>query len=94
MLFSGCSKEEPVVEISAGEQIFNRNCKVCHAQGINGAPILGNEAMWKDRKSQPVDTLIAHAMNGYGLMPAKGGNPELTEQDIRACVNFMLSKLE
>lgn len=94
MLFSGCSKEEPVVEISAGEQIFTQNCKVCHAQGINGAPIIGNAVMWKDRKTQPVETLVEHAMNGYGLMPAKGGNADLTEEEIRECVKFMLSKLE
>lgn len=94
MLFSGCSKEEPVVEISAGEQIFNKNCKVCHAQGINGAPIIGNAAMWKERKDQGIDTLVEHAMNGYGLMPAKGGNTTLTEEEIRECVTFMLSKLE
>ncbi len=94
MLFSGCSKEEVVVEISAGEQIFKGTCKVCHAQGINGAPILGNQAMWKERANQGIDTLVKHAMNGYGLMPAKGGNEALTEAEIREAVNFMLSKLE
>lgn len=91
---SACSKKAAKVEPSKGELTFIASCKVCHAQGINGAPILGNLAMWKNRKDQPLETLVSHAIEGYGLMPAKGGNTELTEDEIREAIQFMLSKLE
>ena len=97
ILISGCSKTEPEPEEitpSIGEQVFNGTCKVCHAQGINGAPILGNKKMWQSRITKGVPTLIEHATNGFGLMPAKGGNTSLTDEEISAAVNFMVSKVQ
>lgn len=75
------------------EKIYTKNCKVCHAQGLNGAPILGNAKMWADRASKGKDTLVNHAVNGFGLMPAKGGKTDLSDEDVELVVNFMLSKL-
>ena len=94
----GCDAEisEPKLnpELVLGESLYTKNCKVCHAQGINGAPILGNKAMWKNRAIQTLPVLVEHASNGYGLMPAKGGKKDLTEQDIELVVRYMLSELE
>ncbi|MFC3150772.1 c-type cytochrome [Litoribrevibacter euphylliae] len=81
-------------ELELGEQIYTGTCKACHAGGINGAPILGNNKMWSKRAPQGIPTLVEHASNGYGLMPAKGGNTSLNEQEITAAVKFMLSQLE
>jgi cytochrome c5 len=67
---------------------------VCHSQGINGAPILGNKKNWAPRAPQGIDVLIEHATNGYGLMPAKGGKTHLQEPDIRAAITYMLSAIE
>ena len=91
-LFVACSQEDP--DLALGETTFNNVCKVCHMQAINGAPILGNEKMWAPRKGQGLDVLVEHATNGYGLMPPKGGREDLTEEEIRAAIKFMLSKLE
>jgi cytochrome c5 len=79
---------------SVGEALYKKNCKVCHAQGINGAPMLGNKKMWAPRAQQGKDVLVSHAINGFGLMPAKGGKTHLTEDDISAVVGYMLSKVE
>lgn len=99
----GCSKHEaaespalsPVLSpaLAQGEAVFKRTCKVCHAQGINGAPIIGNANMWKERVKQGIPTLAEHAANGYGLMPAKGGNTELTTEEITAAVTYMVEQL-
>ena len=94
---SACSKkEEPAVAAAShpGEAIFTKNCKVCHAQGINGAPILGNQAMWSKRTGQGEAVLVQHAISGYGLMPAKGGNTDLPDEDVAKAVSFMLSKVQ
>lgn len=93
ILISACTSEEDKL-VAAGEAIYTANCKVCHAQGINGAPVLGNNKNWAPRKEQGIDVLVEHATNGFGLMPAKGGKTDLTEEDIRAAITFMLSKLE
>ena len=100
LLVAGCSQksEQPVAAvdplIAEGEQIVRANCKVCHAQGINGAPILGNQKMWQERSQQPIPVLVQHATEGFGLMPARGGNEALTEQEITAAVTYMLSLLD
>ena len=80
--------------LEAGSATYEAVCKVCHAQGINGAPILGNKKMWAKRAPQGLDTLVNHAMNGYGLMPAKGGRSELDQAQISNAVRYMLSQLE
>ncbi|MCM2680087.1 c-type cytochrome [Echinimonas agarilytica] len=87
-----CSEEPP--EPSQGELIVKGTCKVCHAQGINGAPIIGNKKMWGPRLGQGIPVLVEHASNGYGLMPAKGGNDALTKEEITAAVEYMVSQVQ
>lgn len=91
-IICACTKTDP--DIVAGEQVFNQTCKVCHASGINGAPIVGNKTMWRDRATQGVDVLTQHAFEGYGLMPAKGGNDTLGKEQINHAVKYFLSRLE
>ncbi len=89
----GCSSEEQKI-LEQGQAIYNSTCKVCHAQGINGAPILGNKKMWSKRANQGLEVLVQHASQGYGLMPAKGGNEKLTESEISSAIQYMLSQLQ
>lgn len=92
---AACSQEPaPDPLLVKGEAIYKGTCKVCHAQAINGAPIPGNSKMWGPRAEQGIDTLVQHASEGFGLMPAKGGNEALTQEDLKAAITFMLSKLE
>ncbi len=88
-----CS-EKSAPENSVGQQVFQGTCKVCHAGGINGAPIFGNKKMWEKRLPQGIDTLVSHAINGYGLMPAKGGNTSLTDEQISHAVNYMVQHVK
>lgn len=93
VVVSGCASEEDKL-LSAGAEIYKANCKVCHSQGINGAPVFGNKKNWAPRAPQGIDVLVEHATNGYGLMPAKGGKTHLQEADIRAAITYMLSAIE
>ncbi len=89
---TACEKTDP--DLPAGEAIVNQTCKACHAGGLNNAPILGNKKMWEPRAAQGLDTLVEHAINGFELMPAKGGNDTLTDEEIRQAIKYMLSLLE
>ena len=62
-----------------------------------GAPKLGDKSAWKPRIAQGIDTLIKHAENGYtgpdgNHMPARGGNPSLSDEQIAATVKWMVSQ--
>jgi cytochrome c5 len=81
-------------QLKLGEEIYNGTCIACHAQGINGAPILGNNKMWAKRAPQGEEVLLEHASQGYGLMPAKGGNTDLSDEEVAAAIKYMLSQLE
>ena len=91
-LMSGCSKESKQLEL--GKELFDANCKVCHVQGINGAPILGNKKMWGPRLAQGAETLTQHAIEGYGLMPAKGGKVGLRDDEVATIVRYMISQVQ
>ena len=81
-----------------GGTIYGNLCTGCHTAGVNKAPQLV-KAQWAARVAQGVDTLHSHAINGFngpdgGVMPAKGGNPALSDEQVKATVDWMLTQLK
>ena len=74
-----------------GASVYAGACIACHQAGVAGAPKFGDAAAWSERVSLGEDALIASVINGKGAMPPKAGNPSLTEAQIRAAVEHMLS---
>ena len=77
-----------------GADVYKKTCSVCHDQGIAGAPKLGDKAAWAPRIKQGKEALYKVGMNGKpGTgMVAKGGNASLSDADVKAAVDFMMSK--
>ncbi len=82
----------------AGKKVFGATCSLCHASGAAGAPIFGNKADWDPRIAQGMDVLYKHAIEGYtgakGVMPARGGSTTLSDDDVKAAVNYMVDKVK
>ncbi|WP_223787009.1 c-type cytochrome [Marinicella meishanensis] len=80
-----------------GEMIYNNVCMACHTTGAGGAPKLV-AAEWETRLDKGMDAVIAQAINGFmgeaGLMPAKGGRADLSDEQVKVAVEFMTSHLE
>jgi len=80
-----------------GSVIYGNLCAGCHTSGAGGAPQL-TQAAWSNRVAQGVDTLVKHAIEGYqgqaGLMPARGGNPSLSDEQVAATVKWMVDNLK
>ena len=78
----------------SGESVYQSACFACHGTGAAGAPKVGDAAAWTERLAQGMDTLINNAINGFqgsaGVMPARGGNPNLSDEAVTAAVEFML----
>jgi len=73
-----------------GSAVYDGLCKTCHAAGVAGAPIPGSD-LWAARLAERgVDGMVQNAINGLNAMPARGGNPSLTDAQIQAAVEFML----
>jgi len=78
--------------LADGEATYKSICFACHGTGAAGAPKLGDKAMWAPRIATGNDALYAAAINGKGAMPAKGGNPALSDGDIKGAVDYMVGQ--
>ena len=79
-------------DLALGEKTFNANCAACHGAGVLGAPKVGDKTAWAPRIAQGKDTLYTHALNGFKMMPPKGGNAALKDEEVKAVVDYMVSK--
>jgi len=78
---------------SQGELVYRKTCVVCHSEGMLGAPRLGDSRAWAPRLAAGKEALVASVRNGKGEMPPKGGNPKFTDEDLRAAVDYIVSKM-
>lgn len=77
-----------------GKGTYDKACSICHAAGVANAPKLGDQAAWKDRIAKGKETLYTNALKGLNAMPPKGGNMSLSDADVKAAVDYMVSKTE
>ncbi len=77
-----------------GESIYNSACLACHSTGVAGSPMLGDVDNWAPRIAQGMEVLLDHAINGFqgaaGVMPAKGGNASLSDEQVASAVEYMI----
>lgn len=79
-----------------GPALFDAVCKTCHGPGLAGAPKFGDHAAWAPRLAKGKAALYDHALHGFkgsaGVMIAKGGRADLSDDLIKAGVDYMVSK--
>ena len=73
----------------SADAIIKANCAMCHAGGLMGAPKIGDIGLWAPRIAQGRDMLINNAIKGIRMMPAKGGNSRLTDEEVAVAVISM-----
>ncbi len=76
----------------SGEEVVKAVCSMCHATGLMNAPKIGDKAQWGPRIAQGYETLVQHAEAGIRTMPARGGNPDLTDAEIAGAVANMANQ--
>jgi len=73
----------------SGEKIAQKNCALCHASGMMNSPKIGDKEQWAPRIAQGKEMLVNNAIMGIRTMPAKGGNPSLSDAEVAAAVVWM-----
>ena len=80
----------------SGEKIYKSTCFACHDMGVAGAPKVGDKALWESRIAAGNAVMYASAINGkqssVGVMPPKGGNLSLSDDETKAAVDYMMSQ--
>ena len=83
----------PAADNPVGKSIYGKTCSLCHAAAIAGAPKPGDKAEWGPRIAQGKEVLYKHAIEGFtgakGMMPARGGGTTLTDDEVKAAVDYM-----
>ncbi len=82
--------------LAAGKTAYDANCAACHEAGMMGAPKPGDKAAWVPRIAQGLEVMTKKSIDGFqgkaGMMPAKGGNASLTNEQVTNAVAFMADK--
>lgn len=77
----------------SGQEIYQSVCSACHQAGVAGAPKFGDAGAWQPRVDARGESgLVDHALNGFNAMPAKGGNPALSDEDVKRAVEYILEQ--
>ena len=83
-------------KVAAGEEIYERSCAGCHDSGTGGAPKPGNKSDWAARIPLGLELLTQKSIDGYegkkGAMPPKGGNEELSKEEVSSAVLYMMER--
>ncbi|SCX38444.1 cytochrome c5 family protein [Nitrosospira sp. Nsp1] len=85
----------PVAEAGGPDKIkaiYTASCAACHTTGAAGAPKLGDNSAWGPRIKAGDEALYNSALKGKNAMPPKGGNASLSDADVKAVVDYMVSQ--
>jgi cytochrome c5 len=74
---------------SPGQEIYEHNCASCHDRGQLGAPRLGDRKAWRPLIAEGQRMLERTAIRGIRKMPPRGGNPKLTDLEVKRAVAYM-----
>lgn len=90
--------DSETTEVASGQSVYDGSCGACHNAGVAGAPAQGDSEAWSGRIAKGIETLYQHAIEGFqgsaGVMPPKGGNPSLSDEEVKAAVDFMVESAE
>ena len=98
-------EEEPAMEVAdtgetaaagGGNEVYDGLCVSCHGSGIPGIPQMGDVDAWAPRIAQGMDTLYKHALEGFTgesgmMMMPRGGNPDLTDDQVKSAVDYLVN---
>ncbi len=77
-----------------GEAVYSSVCRKCHRTGIDDAPKTGDRAAWAPRVALGREALVKSVIDGKGAMDPRGGKAELTDEEIRAAVDYLLAQVK
>ena len=72
-----------------GQQVYDRFCFACHAQGVGEAPLLQDADQWAQRLEKGMDELLRTSIQGLGAMPPKGTCMTCSDDEMVAAIRYL-----
>ncbi len=91
-IIAGLTMAASGAALAAGADTSKQACQACHMTGAAGAPKLGDKAAWAARLAQGNDALYTAVIKGKGAMPPKGGQAQLSDDAVKAAVDYMVGQ--
>jgi cytochrome c5 len=76
----------------SGAEIVTKVCGACHGSGVLNAPKIGDKGAWSKLKATGMKTLVGNAIKGKNAMPPRGGDPSLSDDEVKAAIDEMLKQ--
>ena len=76
----------------SGKEVYEKACASCHKSGVAGSPVLGDKKAWEPRIAKGMDEMYESAIEGKGIMPARGGHKSLTDDKVKAAVDYLIEE--
>lgn len=74
-----------------GKDIYNENCAICHDEGKEGAPKIGDKAAWKPLIEQNMDVLYQKTLSSEDH-PKNGGCKLCSTGELLEAIKYIVSK--
>lgn len=79
----------------APQDVYSMACAACHDSGAAGAPLKDDADAWASLQDERgFDGLVNSVIDGRGAMPARGGRRDLSDEEIRETVRWMLEEVD
>ena len=79
------------LHLAEGRAVYEAFCASCHDPGTSDAPAIGARQDWDDRSRLWTAVLSEHAKSGYLKMPVKGGAAQLSDKEVGAAAEYIVS---
>ncbi len=76
----------------SAEAVYNAICKACHDAGVAGAPKTGDKAAWAPRIATGSAAMLKSVINGKNAMPPRAGDASLSDDELKAAVEYLVGK--
>ncbi len=73
-----------------GKEVYDAVCYKCHRTGVDDAPKTGNKEHWAPRVAQGMATMYKSVLEGKGAMDPRAGKPELSDEELKAGVDYLV----
>ena len=77
-----------------GSSTYKLVCSSCHESTVSGAPRLNDKTEWKHRIAQGMDKMYASTVNGKCEVSVKELRHDLSNEDIKTAVDYMVSRAQ